>query len=798
MYQLTLWVMVLCLVQSGSSQTTDIDGTPNQDTTPKPMITQDPWATPFYCGRSYNIPSWSYIEITSPFYPNDYPNDARCDWVIYAAYSYRNIYVEFYNFDTESCCDFVSVGNGDTPGVSVVIDRHSGSKLPQSFYSSGRTVWLRFYSDSSVTNSGFRVRMYDQEAFTTKDRQTTDVDFTTPNVWPDRTTERMNTQDPWATAFYCGRSYNIPSWSYIEITSPFYPNDYPNDARCDWVIYAAYSYRNIYVEFYNFDTESCCDYVSVGNGDTPGVSVVIDRHSGSTLPQSFYSSGRTVWMRFYSDGSVTNSGFRVRMYDQEDYDCVDTYHLPQWGSIHIESPNYPGNYPNNCRCQWIVYADAYYRRLYVHFNDFETEAGYDNVSIGDGYIVGDNVRLDQYSGSSNPPAIYSNDDAMWMTFYSDSSVTLRGFQAHFHEIGSYSTYEPVTTDDPKTTDVHTTTEYIEDVVVECGDTWMRIDISRSILGSITDDDLQLIDPSCYGAGNDTHVSFVTDHSDCGTTQTQTTENMIYRNKVINRWEIEDVIRREAEVEIPFQCIYSRTGRAEASFVVNDDQVFLTETGYGNFSFTLDFYPDGSYNEPYSDEEYPIEVSLGQILFVGAAVETNLDDLELFLATCKATPSEDADHSIQYAIIENGCIMDETVQIQPTGNPAEKHFSIQAFEFVDSPGEVIYIHCDMLVCNASDIYSRCEMGCITNARRKRDGEMESLVSQSVSQGPISLTKRQSGVLHAFTDDRSEDSYTGPGLVVLLGVFCIGILLVISAIVYVAGQSTKRAMPLIEEY
>ncbi|XP_070543189.1 scavenger receptor cysteine-rich domain-containing protein DMBT1-like isoform X2 [Ptychodera flava] len=795
-------------------------------------------ASVYLCGSIENIPSGGNLLITSPEYPDFYPNNARCEWIVYAPYSWRHIYVDWKSFRTQSCCDFISAGNGEIPGQNVVIDMHSGSPMPPNFFSTGNSVWIRFVSDESVQDYGFRVALHDtylQEESTVE-----------PTSWPYWWTQ---TPEP----YNCGETYYLSYRSSVRIETTNYPSNYPHNARCVWFVYAAASWRYLFVWWHDFCTESCCDFVSAGDGNVPGQNVVLNQHSGCTTPSYYYSSGDTIWITFTSDGSVTNKGFSVTVYDDSSstewpsteeiataeptrmdttpdwwwhttpdgwlttqnwwdttegtYNCGETYYLSYRSSVRIESPNYPSNYPHNARCVWFVYAAASWRYLFVWWHDFCTESCCDFVSAGDGNVPGQNVVLNQHSGCSTPSYYYSSGDTIWITFTSDGSVTNKGFSVTVSDdssstawptteapgscVGYCGRYNPV--DDCYCDSVcelagDCCPDYAEacpNVTVTCAKTSMKIDINRSILGGMDEDDLQLIDPICLGFSNVTHVTFETTHAACGTTFSETSHHIIYQNTVSNRFADEDVIRRLREVEIPFECVYSRKGRADASFVVDSEKLYLTETGHGNFSFRLDFYHDVSYGTPYYDNEYPIEVKLGERIYVGAAVETNTTDLELFLEKCKGTPTENPNHSTQYAFIENGCIKDATVQLHSVDNPAEKHFSIEAFDFVESTSNVVYIHCDMLVCNATDPFSRCQQGCVL--RHRRDvGEDSSLGSRTVTQGPINLYRGDIGIVHGLSQGKETVvESTGQSIMIYaaMAVFVMGSAMAVAAVLYV---------------
>lgn len=82
-----------------------------------------------------------------------------------------------------------------------------------------------------------------------------------------------------------------------------------------------------------------------------------------------------------------------------------------------------------------------------------------------------------------------------------------------------------------------------------------------------------------------------------------------------------------------------------------------------------------------------------------------------------------------------CPSDETLKTYPAP-PGRDRFSFKAFEFVQSHGKpFIYVHCRVMVCNATDQDSNCVRRCGTVQRVKRDVAVGA--SYSLDEGPIQI-------------------------------------------------------------
>ncbi|XP_041481809.1 deleted in malignant brain tumors 1 protein-like [Lytechinus variegatus] len=95
----------------------------------------------------------------------------------------------------------------------------------------------------------------------------------------------------------------------------------------------------------------------------------------------------------------------------------------------ISSPNYPSNHPNNVRYNWYITAPPGYDVI-VDFLDFKLESCCDflRIGIGESPSSPGSVTLATLTGSSLPSDMRLYSSPSWMMFYTDTSVTYRGFQ----------------------------------------------------------------------------------------------------------------------------------------------------------------------------------------------------------------------------------------------------------------------------------------------------------------------------------------------------------------------------------
>ena len=100
-----------------------------------------------------------------------------------------------------------------------------------------------------------------------------------------------------------------------------------------------------------------------------------------------------------------------------------------------------------------------------------------------------------------------------------------------------------------------------------------------------------------------------------------------------------------------ECRLARHLNAEAVVAPEADNVQFTQISYGNFTFNVDFYEDGLFGAPYQPEDYPLEVVIGDDMFVETSVVTQIP-LDVHIEACWGTQTPDKDGD-SYFLISSG-------------------------------------------------------------------------------------------------------------------------------------------------
>ncbi|XP_038069836.1 cubilin-like [Patiria miniata] len=323
--------------------------------------------------------------ISSPFYPSNYQNNLDIQWVIQTAEDFR-ILLSFLAFNTESCCDHLSAGNGiDSAISSTRIFRLSGTLLPLDTTSTGNAMWLRFTSDGSYTKSGFSLSA---RSFGSSGKSAYNYDYL----------EVGN-----------GRNSTDSSSRVFRRSGRILPPDTPSTGNAMWLRFTSGS-----------SSTSSGFFLSARSVGSFGCILNSCLNGGTCRPIGW-------------------SGFNCECLDGfEGTRCeIELINLTENNSAIISSPSYPSNYQNNLDIQWVIQT-AEDLRILLSFLAFDTQYNYDYLEVGNGRNSTDSTsRVFRQSGRILPPDTPSTGNAMWLRFTSGSRSTSSGFSLSARSVGSF-------------------------------------------------------------------------------------------------------------------------------------------------------------------------------------------------------------------------------------------------------------------------------------------------------------------------------------------------------------------------
>ncbi|XP_037787619.1 signal peptide, CUB and EGF-like domain-containing protein 1 [Penaeus monodon] len=109
--------------------------------------------------------------------------------------------------------------------------------------------------------------------------------------------------------------------------TPNYPGNYPNNARCTWIVKPAKGRKVlVVVPEIRLSHDQCGDYLVLRKSKSPYSTVSYETCSSVDRPMVFNSRSRRLWVHFRSDGNGTQQGFRIRFvtYNEEYHKLIET------------------------------------------------------------------------------------------------------------------------------------------------------------------------------------------------------------------------------------------------------------------------------------------------------------------------------------------------------------------------------------------------------------------------------------------------------------------------------------------
>uniref|UniRef100_A0A8C5N718 Neuropilin n=1 Tax=Gouania willdenowi TaxID=441366 RepID=A0A8C5N718_GOUWI len=251
------------------------------------------------CGGNIRISTANYL--TSPGYPMSYLPSQRCVWVISAPGPHQRILINFnphFDLEDRECkYDYVEVRDGvDESGQ--LVGKYCGKIAPSPVVSSGNQLFIKFVSDYETHGAGFSIRY---EIFKTGPE--------------------------------CSRNFSSNSGV---IKSPGFPEKYPNNLDCTFMIFAP-KMSEIILEFESFELEPdptpptgvFCRYDRLEIWDGfPGVGPYIGRYCGQNTPGRLISYTGILALTINTDSAIAKEGFSanftvIERTVPEDFDCSD-------------------------------------------------------------------------------------------------------------------------------------------------------------------------------------------------------------------------------------------------------------------------------------------------------------------------------------------------------------------------------------------------------------------------------------------------------------------------------------------
>ncbi|NXG24737.1 DMBT1 protein, partial [Grallaria varia] len=372
----------------------------------------------------------------------------------------------------------------------------------------------------------------------------------------------------------------------------------------------------------------------------------------------------------------------------------------------LQSPYYPGSYPNNADCEWEIQVESNFR-VTLTFRDIVMQSStcqHDYIEIYDGPRHSSPLLGRLCSGSF--PTYVSSSNMMTVCFHSDSRDSFRGFQAHYSSIPAD----------------HNTT-------LLCLPDYMHAVVSRDYLQAqgYSAQMVTLSDDRCRPTVTPREVVFNIPYDGCGTIREENNDTINYSNtiKVASSGYI---IKRKKNINLHITCKMLQKTWKQVMYAA-EDTIDVNEYQFGRYDMNITFYDSSAFSQQVRSSPYFID--LNQNLYLQACLHSSDPNLKVFVDTCVASPDPHDFNTLAYDIVRNGCPRDSsyTTFYSPYGHFAR--FKFNAFEFM-SRHPSVYLKCQLMVCRLGDYSSRCYRGCTRRSKRDTSSVEEKV---DVVVGPI---------------------------------------------------------------
>ncbi|KAM4723162.1 embryonic protein UVS.2-like [Rhinophrynus dorsalis] len=225
----------------------------------------------YQCNVCRTLLSSATGTLMSANYPSPYPNNATCLWLIRNPSGQVSLKFEAFDVQSSSDCssDYIKVYDGASTNSPLLLEKTCGIGQIPPLISSTNRMLVEFVSDASTTATGFKASY---------------------------------------SAVRCGGTYYTPSRN---ITSPGYPQTYPSNMDCEYLITAPLSYKvSLSISKFNVEPGYQCKYDSleVHDGDSVNAALM-GKYCSTVVIPTLVSSGRSMLLKFHSDSSKNYEGF---------------------------------------------------------------------------------------------------------------------------------------------------------------------------------------------------------------------------------------------------------------------------------------------------------------------------------------------------------------------------------------------------------------------------------------------------------------------------------------------------------
>ncbi|XP_033347146.1 cubilin [Bombus vosnesenskii] len=361
------------------------------------------------CGGTYKTYKGG---IASPNYPDSYPLNAECIWILDNSPGNR-LRLNFIDFDLQQSddCNMDYLEIREDSGIGKLINTFCGTNAEP--VQTSKKLWIKFKSDNEGAGKGFRAHFQ----VIGGDELNGPVGTITSPLYP----------IPYKQSYTMWRiTVEFGSIIRIDITD-IYINNFDTGIN-SLKVYDGYDYNApVLLEIHNFDQAQ--SVTSTGNVVNIEFSIdvsLVFRHGG------WFSLNWLQIPRNIDDGNTENEAVKLS-------ECSMEVALQNSSRYDITSPGWPHGYADNLRCVWIFTSPPgthlVFRILYMDLEESNNCVA-DFVTVYNGNALTDESNanlLHKLCLSNSTSMAIEADNVMTVKFESDSYLNETGFSAYVYQ-----------------------------------------------------------------------------------------------------------------------------------------------------------------------------------------------------------------------------------------------------------------------------------------------------------------------------------------------------------------------------
>ncbi|XP_033110640.1 tolloid-like protein 2, partial [Anneissia japonica] len=371
------------------------------------------------CYETLSLNVSEVYELTSPNYPDDYPENSNCLWRFISPSSTR-IQIYVINVDIEDYFDKLIIGFGDNPYVleSRMWTSAYVSGVNETIASPYNKVWIKFLTDYSIEYSGFKVRIKVVEDVITCHQTFKLLD---DEDLCDGKYDCLDKTDETACLPDCLLDMYIAIDQNGTLTSSNCSSIHYN---CVYLFSTPINTRTKLTFLYFRNTYASQEGFRFGGGHNPFV-VESEILTTPTTDAVFELDSNEGWIWFTADDTYSSGSFAIHISQIADYVSVEVdenqiYHLDSREEEFLNKSSYTINTPVNAVFTW-KFVTLPRLQFNINFPDGFESLIYNSIEIGIGREpTRKSTLLFLYDGSSeHNKTITVADNSMWIRYKGD-------------------------------------------------------------------------------------------------------------------------------------------------------------------------------------------------------------------------------------------------------------------------------------------------------------------------------------------------------------------------------------------